>query len=35
LNHAREVLEDIIDTLHEPYIGIRRKPRTYRNQARI
>lgn len=34
LNHAREVLEDIIDTLHEPYIGIRRKPRTYRNQAR-
>lgn len=34
LNHAREILEDIIDTLHEPYIGIRRKPRTYRNQAR-
>lgn len=34
LNHAREILEGIIDTLHEPHIGIKPKPRTYRNQAR-
>lgn len=34
LNHAREILEDIIDTLHEPHIGTIAKPRTYRNKAR-
>lgn len=34
LNHAREILEDIIDTLHDPHIGLKEKPRTYRNQAR-
>lgn len=34
LNHAREILEDIIDTLHQPHIGLKEKPRTYRNQAR-
>lgn len=34
LNHAREILEDIIDTLHEPHIGTTAKPRTYRNKAR-
>ena len=34
LNHAREILEDIIDTLHEPHIGMMAKPRTYRNKAR-
>ncbi|WP_149026896.1 hypothetical protein [Novibacillus thermophilus] len=25
---------DVIDTLHEPHIGLKKKPRTYRNQAR-
>ncbi len=34
LNKAREKSEKIIDVLHEPYIGIRKKPRTYRRQAR-
>jgi hypothetical protein len=34
LNKAREKSEEIIDVLHKPYIGIRKKPRTYRRQAR-
>lgn len=34
LNKAREKSEEIIDILHEPHIGIRKKPRTYRRQAR-
>lgn len=34
LNHAREILEGIIDTLHQPHIGHMEKPRTYRDQAR-
>jgi IS5 family transposase len=34
LHHAREILETIIDTLHEPHIGKMNKPRTYREQAR-
>ena len=34
LNHAREILEKIIDVLHQPHIGSLQKPRTYRNQAR-
>jgi hypothetical protein len=34
LNEAREKSEAIIDALHEPLIGIRKKPRTYRQQAR-
>lgn len=34
LNKAREKLEGIVDTLHEPFIGVNRKPRTYRNIAR-
>jgi len=34
LNTAREKLEKMIDTLHAPFIGKRRKPRTYRNKAR-
>lgn len=34
LNEAREKLEDIIDTLHQPDIGICTKPRTYRKEAR-
>lgn len=34
LNEAREKLEGIIDTLHEPYKGKQAKPRTYRKQAR-
>ena len=34
LNKAREKSEEIIDILHEPYIGIRPKPRTYRKKAR-
>ncbi|MNS57705.1 hypothetical protein D3C72_906010 [compost metagenome] len=34
LNHAREILESIIDTLHRPLVGLLEKPRTYRNQAR-
>jgi len=34
LNEVREQLEEIVDALHQPHIGKRRKPRTYRNQAR-
>jgi hypothetical protein len=34
LNEAREKLEAIIDTLHEPVIGQTTKPRTYREKAR-
>ena len=34
LNEAREKSEEIIDTMHEPFIGIRKKPRTYRRKAR-
>lgn len=34
LNEAREKLEAIIDTLHEPVIGQTAKPRTYREKAR-
>jgi hypothetical protein len=29
LNQTREVLEEIIDVLHEPHIGQSMKPRTY------
>ena len=34
LNEAREKLEDIIDTLHQPLKGIEKKPRTDRKKAR-
>jgi len=34
LNEAREKLEGMIDTLHKPLIGKKRKPRTYRIRAR-
>ena len=34
LNKAREKSEEIIDILHEPHIGTRKKPRTYRRKAR-
>lgn len=34
LNQAREKTEQIIDTMHKPFIGIRNKPRTYRQKAR-
>ncbi|MCK9905292.1 IS5 family transposase, partial [Frankia sp. Cpl3] len=34
LNDAREKLEAIIDTLHEPVVGKVAKPRTYREKAR-
>lgn len=34
LNDAREILEEIIDTLHEPLIGVQDKPRSYRVKAR-
>ncbi|WP_159888765.1 IS5 family transposase, partial [Paenibacillus puerhi] len=34
LNHAREILEDIIDELHRPHISTMEKPRTYREKAR-
>ncbi|MCY9692576.1 IS5 family transposase [Paenibacillus alginolyticus] len=34
MNHAREILEDIIDVLHHPHIGAMEKPRTYREKAR-
>ena len=34
LNEAREKLEKIIDTLHEPLKGTKKKPRTYRKTAR-
>lgn len=34
VNEAREKSEEILDVLHEPFIGIRPKPRTYRQKAR-
>ncbi len=34
LNEAREKTEEIIDVMHTPYIGQKRKPRTYRQKAR-
>ena len=34
LNTAREKLEAMIDTLHTPFVGRARKPRTYRKKAR-
>lgn len=34
LNEGREKLEKIIDVLHAPFIGIEKKPRTYRWKAR-
>ncbi|WP_144028461.1 hypothetical protein [Paenibacillus ferrarius] len=34
LNHAREILEDIIGVLHRPHVGAMEKPRTYREKAR-
>jgi len=34
LNDVREALEEIVDVLHEPYKGVARKPRTYRDCAR-
>ena len=34
LNKSREKLEKIIDTLHKPLAGKRKKPRTYRVKAR-
>ena len=34
LNNAREKSEQIIDAMHEPFVGLRRKPRTYRQAAR-
>lgn len=33
LNNVREALEEIIDLLHSPHIGILQKPRTYRETA--
>ncbi len=34
LNEAREKTEEMIDTMHAPFIGKKRKPRTYRQKAR-
>ena len=34
LNEAREKTEEMIDTMHAPFIGEKRKPRTYRQKAR-
>jgi len=34
LNEAREKSEEIIDAMHKPFTGVRRKPRTYRHKAR-
>jgi IS5 family transposase len=34
LNEAREKSEEIIDAMHEPLKGVRKKPRTYRRKAR-
>jgi hypothetical protein len=34
LNEAREKTEAYLDKLHEPFIGERKKPRTYRREAR-
>jgi IS5 family transposase len=34
LNDAREKTEEMIDAMHAPFIGQRKKPRTYRQKAR-
>ena len=34
LNEAREKSEDMIDAMHAPFVGVRQKPRTYRQKAR-
>lgn len=34
LNEAREKSEEIIDAMHDPFIGKKQKPRTYRRKAR-
>jgi transposase, IS5 family len=34
LNEAREKTEEIIDVMHTPFVGERKKPRTYRQKAR-
>jgi hypothetical protein len=34
LNEAREKTEEMIDVMHAPFVGQRRKPRTYRRRAR-
>jgi len=34
LNEAREKTEEMIDVMHTPFIGQRKKPRTYRQRAR-
>jgi len=34
LNEAREKTEEIIDKMHEPLVGLKKKPRTYRQKAR-
>ena len=34
VNAAREKTEEIIDTMHAPLIGVKPKPRTYRQKAR-
>jgi len=34
VNEAREKSEEIIDAMHAPFMGIRKKPRTYRQKAR-
>jgi len=34
LNAAREKSEEMIDAMHAPFVGVRQKPRTYRQKAR-
>lgn len=34
LHAAREKTEEMIDAMHAPFIGVRQKPRTYRQKAR-
>jgi len=34
LNEAREKSEEVIDAMHTPFVGVRKKPRTYRQKAR-
>jgi len=34
LNEAREKSEEMIDAMHAPFVGVRPKPRTYRQKAR-
>lgn len=34
LNEAREKTEEMIDVMHAPFLGERKKPRTYRQRAR-